>query len=222
MSPGFRVDAIRYWSGDQFASAVDGFAKRYKRDFELWLTTDPSQRPVEFGRILRAWQATRGRVMRRSRIERRHAPPYLDDLLAAVPSGALESLTLETLPTRTAAQDAALRQLWSTFENLTVDGAKPARAVGISKAAMLATDGRLGPGLDTNVRDAIRLAEPMTASAWIQVLQAIAEDIAAFTARNGAIAMCVARQYRHLHVGRLYDMALGPRETRIGTKKGQA
>src|SRR5437773_1182620 len=153
------VDAIRRWSTDQFAAAVDGFADRYKQDFAWWLLAHKEARPTEFGSVLRKWQATRGRVMRRSRIERAHPPPYLDDLLADASFDALGSLTTTEIRSRSAAQDFALRKLWSTFGRLTIDGAEPPKAVGITKAVILATDGRIGPALDTNVRESIRIVE---------------------------------------------------------------
>src|SRR4051812_13458477 len=109
-----RVQGIRHWSRGEFASAVDGFADRYKSHFEIWLETPPARRPIEFGRILRSWQATRGRVMRRARIEQAHERPHLDDLLASVPVDVLGTLTTATISTRNAAQDAALRAMWAT------------------------------------------------------------------------------------------------------------
>lgn len=213
------VDAIRSWTAGDFAAAVDTFADQYKRDFESWLATNGEGRPAELGRILRRWQATRGRVMRRTRLERRHKPPFLDDFLAEAPAQMIETLTTTTIRSRTAAQEEVLRRLWATFGRLPVNERERAKAVGITKAVMLVTDGRIGPGLDSNVRKAMRVAEPTNANQWIEILDGVAGDIDAFTARNGPLSACVRPGYRHLADGRLYDMALGPRDRMSTTSR---
>jgi hypothetical protein len=43
------------------------------------------------------------------------------------------------------------------------------------------------------------------------MLDRISDDVAAFEATDGPLEDAVPTQFRHLAVGRLYDMALGPR-----------
>ena len=130
-------------------------------------------RPELFGRILRRWQATRPLAMRRIAREARHEPPVLDDLFesASSPTGAigmLGDLTVLDVASRTYQQDKALRGLWDLFSGLTTT--ESASCVGISKAVLLLTDGRIGPALDSQVRTWLGISKPKTAAAWIGVL----------------------------------------------------
>ena len=208
-----QVAAIRHWSASDFRRAVDGFAAEYVVDWNVWLSTPASRRAFEFGRILRRWQATRPRTMRRSREEAAHGAPFLDDLLAMASLRHIASLETSSMRTRTQEENRALHRVWSTFEGLPVDGR--ATCVGITKATMLATDGRIGPALDSNLQNAIG-ARPVNATEWVEALEGIADDIAAFRARNGPLADCVSDRFKSIAEARLYDMALGPRAIRDG------
>jgi hypothetical protein len=208
------VRGIRDMSSEQFRAAVDGFAERYVNDWTWWMSTGPARRPYVMGKILRRWQATRPLPMRRTRAEMTHPEPYLDDLLAdAEPAiAALADLDVAGLPSRTHAQEQALRALWQTFAGLTVGG--QATCVGITKGVLLATDGAIGPALDSQVRLRLGLGKPTTSGDWLDVLDAIADDIAAFERRSGPLAANVSPRFADLRPGRLYDMAFGPREGR--------
>jgi hypothetical protein len=195
------------------ASALDRFAPRYLRDWDEWLAAAPPARPELFGRILRRWQATRPLAMRRIAREAKHEPPYLDDLFesASSPTGALAvlgDLTVLDVASRTYQQDKALKNLWDLFSGLTTT--QSASCVGISKAVLLLTDGRVGPALDSQVRTWLGISKPTTAAAWIGVLEGVGEDIAEFEARNGPFRDAVPARFAHLAYGRLYDMAFGP------------
>lgn len=205
------TEAIRNKSPSQVLAAVNGFAVRYVEDWDAWIAARRHARPELFGRILRKWQATRPVAMRRLRAEAEHKAPFLDDLLewAAQPVRALTGLTVLTIAKRTSAQDKALTKLWEILSRLPASGV--ASCVGITKAVLLLTDGRTGPAFDSQVRRKLGVGRPATCGEWLQTLEAIGEDIAAFEAVHGPLTRSVPARFAELPYGRLYDMALGPR-----------
>jgi secondary thiamine-phosphate synthase enzyme len=120
----------------------------------------------------------------------------------------LGNLTLDKIRSRTPSQEKALVQLWDVFRGLTTT--EHARAVGITKAILLLTDGRIGPAFDSQVRAQLGVPSPTTSAEWIEILEGIADDIVAFEASHGALKKAVAPRFRAFENGRLYDMALGP------------
>jgi hypothetical protein len=205
------IAAIRYKTPAQLRADVDGFAARYVEDWESWLRMGSEGRPTLFGRILRKWQATRPRPMRRLREEAQHGAPFLDDLLkdAAEPLRVVASCNVLTIADRTAGQEEAFRMLWAIFARLPLSGGPS--CVGITKAVLLLTEGRIGPALDARVRAKLGVARPATSAEWLRMLQEIGEDVAAFECAHGPMATIVSSRFAQLAHGRLYDMALGPR-----------
>jgi hypothetical protein len=205
------VSGIRHMTPAQVSEAVSGFALTYAKDWESWLAVPAPQRPVMLGQILRRWQATRPQPMRRERAAATHPAPYLEDLFAdaQVSVASLGALDLSTIRHRTDAQERSLRGLWGNFTRLTATG--EASCVGITKSILLVTDGRIGPAFDSTVRTRLRLERPLYSADWIGALDLIADDLAAFESRHGPLAEAVPKRFLHLAVGRLYDMALGPR-----------
>ena len=206
------VEALRNKTPRELRRAVNGFSLRYVEDWNAWLHARQNERPQLFGRILRKWQATRPVAMRRLKAEAQHRPPFLEDLLrsAAEPLRLLGRLTVVRIAHRTREQDKALTKLWTNFSRLST--ADVPSCVGISKAVLLLTNGRIGPALDSRVRRALGVRPPTTARAWLTVLEDVAKDIAAFEASHGPLTNAVPARFAHLAYGRLYDMALGPRE----------
>jgi hypothetical protein len=205
------IEAIRHKTPRQIAAAVNGFAIRYVEDWEYWVAAHSDARPDVFGRILRKWQATRPLAMRRLKREAAHEPPFLDDVLesAAEPLRALGDLTLVTIACRTPKQNEALTTLWTIFSLLPTSGV--ASCVGITKAVLLLTDGRIGPAFDSQVRQKLGVERPRTCREWLQILVEVGEDIAIFESVHGPLAKAVPSRFAQLAYGRLYDMALGPR-----------
>lgn len=204
---------LRAMSAAQVGDAVSAFSTRYVNDWDWWLTVPAARRPQVLGQILRRWQATRPLTMRRTKSDALHPPPYLEDLYAATlgPIRVLDDLTVATVADRSPEQAYALRSLWSGFSGLTTT--RTASCVGISKAILLVTDGRIGPALDSQVRARLGLKPPTTSGEWMATLEHVANDIAAFEARCGPLVEAVPERFRHLSIGRVYDMALGPRES---------
>jgi hypothetical protein len=205
------VNVLRNKTPEQVSADVQGFAQRYVQDWNAWLAAPALSRPDLFGKILRKWQATRPVAMRRLRAQASHSPPFLDDLLAlaTAPLATLGTLDVRSIRSRSAPQDNALSDLWSIFGQLPTTGT--ASCVGITKAILLLTDGRLGPAFDSQVRKKLGVGPPATCAAWVSTLEQIARDIAAFEAAHGPLARAVPGPFARLAYGRLYDMALGPR-----------
>jgi len=203
---------------DTFRRRVETFSSSYVEDWNAWLATNSSTRPAQLGRILRKWQACRPNRMRRDAASATHQAPYLDHLLAlAVPHvvalstfdiadpSALESATYAT----------ALDHLWDVFEQLSYHGRARqglAGSVGISKAVMLVTDGRVGPAFDSSVKTALRLGEINHPAQWRRALGIVNADIQKFEhATATSFSAAKPSKYAALQNGRVYDMALGPR-----------
>jgi GrpB-like predicted nucleotidyltransferase (UPF0157 family) len=132
-------------------------------------------------------------------------------LLEAAPHlEALGDLTLTDIALATSDQINTLHGLWATFSKLPQEGS--ASCVGITKAILLLTNGRIGPAFDSIVRKKLGLKTHLKSSeAWIDVLRRISEDILAFEKRHGTkLTQVVPDQLATYQVGRLYDMVLGP------------
>jgi hypothetical protein len=206
------IDAVRRMTPRDVRAQVRGFKPRYAKDWDEWLATSNPDRAEPFGRILGGWQATRGRgKMRHIRARGGHEPPFIEDLLeaAAEPLRALGDLTVMEMAHRTPEQSRALCDLWDDFSKLTTTGL--ASCVGITKAVLLLTNGRIGPALDSTVTARIGVRPPATCQDWLHVLEAVGEDIAAFEAVHGPLSKAVPLRFAHLEYGRLYDMIAGPR-----------
>jgi hypothetical protein len=61
---------------------------------------------------------------------------------------------------------------------------------------------------------------PANTSEWLEALDEISDDIAVFESINGPLADVVASRIAHLGVGRLFDMALGPRTRESAARAG--
>jgi hypothetical protein len=205
-------------AGDSVTDLRARFARfdtRYVTDWNTWLGTPAQERPYILGAILRRWQACRPNCMRRTRAEQRHDPPYLEDLVAESEQqiGELLAFDIRSAASFTPTARAALRGLWEVFQHLSYQGRARgglAGVVGISKAVMLLSDGRVGPAFDSRVRGNLGLGEITGADGWIGALRIASQDISAFEASNATNLHHVAGEYAYLHSGRIYDMALGP------------
>jgi hypothetical protein len=205
------INVLRNKTPQQVYDDVNGFAQRYVQDWRRWLAAPPPARPRLFGEILRNWRATRPNPMRRLRAQARHGPPFLDDLLARseAPIATLGNLDVRAVRHRTDPENQALSNLWEIFLHL--PSRNFATCMGITKAILLLTDGRLGPAFDSNVRHNLQIAQPTTCATWVATLEEIADDIIAFEDAHGLLTETVPKEFAHLAYGRLLDMAFGPR-----------
>lgn len=199
--------ALQRLSPNEVAARVARVHAAYGAEWDAWVAVSADARVEAFGRMLRRWQATRPYPMRRCRAEALHDAPYLDDLYRE----ALEALAalgrFDVVAARrvTSRHRAALESLWTIFEGLPVTGR--ASCVGITKAVMFLTNGRIGPGLDSHVRRNAAIPRPSSPSEWVETVAAVTADVAAFEARWGvAFRDVVPPHCRHVGGGRLYDM----------------
>lgn len=196
----------------QIAENMLAFSRVYRKDWELWLTTLDDRKVIEFGRILRKWKAVGRRRMRRPRSEAEHAPPFLEDLIeeAEPHLQAIQDLTLADMHHLTGSQVCALTALWRLFTDLPLQG--KAYDVGITKAVMLLTRGRIGPALDSNVRGRLGIPRIHEPEEWISLLCDLGNDVRVLEEKNDvSLAKVIPPQLRHLGQGRILDMILGPR-----------
>jgi hypothetical protein len=109
---------------------------------------------------------------------------------------------------QTPAQDLidGIRGLWRVFEDGLCVG--KARVVGVSKAILLVTKGRIGPAFDSNVRKGWYVSDR---ESYLRALAQIAGELAAFEAREGNLEEVAAKAGKPALVGRAVDMVFGPR-----------
>ena len=207
-----RIAVLTNRSPSQVHEDLSGFAVRYITDWERWLAVTEDRRTALFALTLGKWQATRPYPLRRPRSVATHESPYLDDLIAwAEPHlSEIPELDMGNIEGMTSEQARALEGLWDIFSRLPSRGS--ASCVGITKAILLLTDGRIGPALDSMVMKNLAIPRPAAADEWVAVLRAISEDLRGFEEKNGVkLSSVVPERFAHLAPGRLYDMALGPR-----------
>jgi hypothetical protein len=154
--------------------------------------------------------------MRRCRSEAAHRRPYLEDLIARAQPDlrALDHFEIRHPTSFTPTAQRALRRLWDLFRGLSYSGGAGdglTGVVGISKAVLLLTEGRVGPAFDSSVRKNLGISEPETAREWIYALQIVSYDIRCFEAANEcSLHEAAQRRFGGLRSGRIYDLALGP------------
>jgi hypothetical protein len=199
----------------EFQDRIGRFRLEYVNDWNRWLSTQDASRPRELKAILGSWQACRGNTL--------HDEAGMTKLLnyAKKYLVQLQSFDLRRESDFTPPVCNAVTVLWGLFqERLCYVRVNPDRknapphgglagAVGISKAAMLATDGRLGPAFDSKVRTKLGCGKIATAADWLEAMRAASRDIATFENR-WSTTLQIASNYPFLHTGRIYDMALGP------------
>jgi len=201
---------------EELQERINRFAQRYVDDWNCWLNTQPNARPGQLGIVLRRWQACRPNRMRRTQAENQHDAPYLEDLIerAARHLQVLQNFDVRDNASFSDQKCDALTQLWNIFQNLSYQGRARnghAGVVGISKAVLLLTDGRVGPAFDSEVRTHLGLRNIATSNEWINALCTASRDIQAFEANNQTTLYQAAPQpHANLQSGRIYDMALGP------------
>ena len=204
----------------QIQQRIQSFDRTYVDDWDVWLAVrrncSSEHTPPEFGRILRRWQACRPNRMRVCSGEATHRPPYLEDLVCSGLSvaSALNAFDLSDANTMTQTMEETLLQLWDVFKDLSYSGRSRdglAGVVGISKAVLLLTEGRVGPAFDSKVRGELGITKIPDAKSWIKNLKRVAEDIAVFEQSNQCtLRSAIPEEYKNLHYGRLYDMIFGP------------
>lgn len=212
--PGISGDSI-----EKFRDRLNHFPQRYIDDWREWISIAPSDpnRPAKFGVILRKWQACRPNEMRREMAAAAHPPPYLEALIdtAALPLSRLQDFEMSGKTSFGPEKTDGLKELWKIFRDLATDGKAnkgKAGAVGISKAVLLLSYGKVGPAFDDEVRTNLGIGPINNADQWIDALKKAHQDVRGFERKNDTTLRCAAPTvFSGLPAGRIYDMALGPR-----------
>jgi hypothetical protein len=212
------MPGIRNFSIQQFQERLNRFEISYINDWNEWIDSCNHNFEVAyiFGIILRRWQACRPNSMRRSQNENDHEPPYLEHLLhrSSVFVDNLVAFDLRNINSFCDDSEHSLNQLWNIFTDLSYRGkARNGKTgvVGISKAVLLLTKGRVGPAFDSKVRQNLCINAINNAQQWINALKYVSKDIISLEQNNNcSIYDATPNRFSTLQVGRIYDMALGP------------
>jgi hypothetical protein len=107
------IAVLRNKTPEQVALELSGFSEDYVRDWEQWLAGCENDRVSLFATILRRWQATRPKAMRRPKRDATHEPPYMDDLIAEADShlALISHVNVGEFQELTSPQFEALRRL---------------------------------------------------------------------------------------------------------------
>jgi hypothetical protein len=199
----------------QLKKRVERFNRKYVDQWDAWVKTAPKARPAQLKWTLGKWQACRPNRLRSAK--------YIEQLLHQARSHvrALRAFDISRPMSFTAKARNAILALWPLFEKLSYPppkqpgGRKPPRGgragvVGISKAAMLVTDGRLGPAFDSKVREQLGVRTIRNADEWLCAIEKASRDVVCFMKKRKTTLQKASG--RTLHSGRIYDMALGPKK----------
>jgi hypothetical protein len=198
----------------QLKKRVKRFNKKYVDQWDTWVKTAPEARSAQLKWTLGKWQACRPNRLRNAK--------YIEQLLHEARSHvrALRAFDIARPASFTAKSRNAILALWPIFEKLSYSSPKKpgerlpprggrAGVVGISKAAMLVTDGRLGPAFDSKVRKQLGVRTIRNADEWLCAIEKASRDVACFVEKR-KVTLQNASGRTALHSGRIYDMALGP------------
>jgi hypothetical protein len=215
------IDFLSAMSVEDVRARMRAFSDSYKGDWRQWIAVaqsaplDSPATATAFRDVLRSWQAvrskTKGRVVRPCRAATPSGELCMEELLAEALAYVKElgDFTLRDAATPSSRQARALKFLWEVFRALPTSGT--ANAVGITKAVKLVTLGRVGPALDTVVRDRLNIEEPRSGEDWVAVLGGISGDLLTFEKRRRvSLEDLVDKKWRPVAVGRAYDMVAGP------------
>lgn len=105
----------------------------------------------------------------------------------------------------------AICAMWQVFEDgLYVEG--KASGVGVTKAILLVTKGRLGSAFACNVKAKLNAHYVTCPKTYLKAVVAVASELAAFEGREQrTIEDLAVEAGRPAEVGRVVDMVLGPR-----------
>lgn len=199
---------------EQFQEKINCFRQIYVQHWDEWRQALQAKQNVAstFGKILRRWQACRPNTMRRTQQEAQHSPPFLENLLLQSNQHiqALQKFDIRRQASLNWEAHRALELLWNILQDLCYGPAQKG-VVAISKAVLLLTEGRVGPASDSNVQRVF--FKPINAQHWFDALKRVSEDIMKFGFANQCtLQQATPHAFADLHTGRIYDMALGPRD----------
>jgi hypothetical protein len=204
---------IAQFTDEEFRARIDQFRRAYVTHWRDWIV---KQNAEMLGEVLRKWQACRPNNMRRSQKDPKHQlhdPPFLEDLIvqAREPLKTLKTFDLSAQDPFSQENIESLDKMWEIFTELSYGGRAnngKASVVGISKATLLLTEGRVGPAFTSN-----NFGRITDSNTWVAALRLVSQDIHAFKINTGKTLQEAAPDWcNNYNSGRIYDMVFGPRE----------
>jgi hypothetical protein len=210
---------LRALTTSQALERINGFDVRYANDWRAWLRAsrgcDFQSSPIpfsvafEFKEIMGKWKACRPKALRCAT----DLQSTLDS--ATEPLGLMRSANLRCFQAPGRVLTDAICNLWRILEGGLCSNGK-ATVVGISKAILLVTKGRIGPAFDSTVKESLHAWYVMDCMTYIKALGEIAGELEGFEARELTTLDRLAKQAgTPADVGRAVDMVLGPRRHKL-------
>ncbi len=200
---------------DQVLEQIKGFRRAYVYHWRDWLSVsegcDFQAAPIctevvaEFKEIMSKWWAC-------GRYQSLRCDAELRSTLNAAtePLRRVGSADLRSFQTPSDALIGAINDLWRIFEEGLCLKHR-ASEVGVSKAILLVTKGRIGPAFDSKVQSHLD-GFVVGCTTYVKALGKIACELAYFETRERTTLESLAEQAgRPAAVGRAIDMVLGPR-----------
>jgi hypothetical protein len=194
---------------------ISNFRLEYVHHGKEWMYASKSLRDrgerflVEYASAFRhtlgRWQACRPKPMRSevALVETlKSAAPWLE---------LLQTSDLRSFRLPNTERERALGELREVFKKGLCARGEPS-VVGISKAILLVTEGRIGPALDSNVKARLGVFSVPGPTRLVQVLRFVAADLCMFECTHGVtVESLVPSERGPVAVGGAVDMILGPR-----------
>jgi hypothetical protein len=209
-----KINFLRNKKSEEVKQLIEGFSHRYVADLnnfaltiEQYSFTSP-QTANHLNKLLRKWSGCRPKSARKDRL---HLLKLLDTDLKSI-----SHVDLRNIQNISPYERLAISRIWSQLQTQICDAPK-STAVAPSKAMLILTNGRLGPALDSNARKTLKLPKTLNPDEYLSFLCAISEDIAAFEKINAPVILedLVPKKWQPVFIGRVYDMAIGPRHKKI-------
>jgi len=204
-------------TAEEFAQNVGGLNEKYIGHWSDWINRNSSEEVELFCSILKSWQAFKPNTM----VSKNQASDIFIEAKEII--SRLNDFDIQASTWFACSQNRTiLVELWDLLRDLSFRSESNSKniregkagLVGISKAAMLVSNGTIGPAFDSKVRKAVGIVgEPKNGFGWINALKMISDDISEFLKRRNlkSLSECVDTSFKPIAAGRLYDMALGPR-----------
>ncbi len=206
-----KVEFLRTKQIEEVRDLIHGFSHRYITDIKDFVTTTEScgfsstESAEHLSRLLRKWQACRPSAVHKNLL------PIITQLASDFET--ISNLNIRNIDNASPNEKEAIRRIWSLLISQICNNREIAD-VAASKAIHILTKGQLGPALDSNARKKLGLPRIRSSEEYLNILLAISDDIRTFERINNPVLLesLVPVEWLPVSVGRVYDMAIGPRE----------
>ena len=180
-----KIEFLRNKQREEVAGLIQGFSLRYVKDLnDFAMVTKQyglisSQAAKKLRRLIGKWAACRPDKVNTDFL------PLLTELDADLTT--IATIDLRSVRHASSNERDAIGRIWSVLINQTCN--KQLAEIAASKAILILTNGRLGPGLDSNARTMLKLQRIYRSDDYLTLLFVISEDIAAFEKVNSPILL---------------------------------